>query len=105
MELRGLFEYINDPSKGTTDKLVDDIDRQVARFNTDDWRKRQMTIGELMDRNYEEGRKEGIEKGIEKGILQVAKAMKDKGDALEKISECTGISVDELEKRLEEDIN
>ena len=53
--LKALFEYINDPTKGSGDALVDDIDRQVSRFNTDEWRRRHMTLQELMDRNYEQG--------------------------------------------------
>ena len=72
--LKALFEYINDPAKGSEsdDALVEDIDRQVSKFNTDEWRRRHMTLQELMDRNYEQGlefgRSEGLEQGLEQGL-------------------------------------
>ena len=49
---RELFDVM---TKGSGDALVDDIDRQVSKFNTDEWRRRHMTLQELMDRNYEQG--------------------------------------------------
>ena len=50
--LKPLFEYINDPSKGVGDALVDHIDERVKKFNTHEWRRKHMTLQELMDRNY-----------------------------------------------------
>ena len=108
--LKALFEYINDPTKGSGDALVDDIDRQVSRFNTDKWRRRHMTLQELMDRNYEQGLEKGIEQGLEQGrteglasgcnaaIMELARVMKADGEPVERISRYTGLSADEIEK-------
>ena len=116
--LKALFEYINDPTKGSGDALVDDIDRQVSRFNTDEWRRRHMTLQELMDRNYEQGLEKGIEQGLEKGIEQgleqgleqgrtegeleaarrLARNFKNAGISAEIIAENTGLSLEEIEK-------
>ena len=112
--LKPLFEYINDPTKGSGDALVDDIDRQVSRFNTDEWRRRHMTLQELMDRNYEQGleqgRAEGEAFGLEKGraegetagqavaTLKLARNFKNAGISAEIIAENTGLSLEEIEK-------
>ena len=108
--LKALFEYINDPTKGSGDALVDDIDRQVSRFNTDEWRRRHMTLQELMDRNYEQGLEKGIEQGLEKGLEQgraegefeaarrLARNFKNAGISAEIIAENTGLSLEEIEK-------
>ena len=100
--LKALFEYINDPTKGSGDALVDDIDRQVSRFNTDEWRRRQMTLQELMDRNYEHGLEKGLEQGRAEGELEaarkLARVMKADGESAERICKYTGLSADEIEK-------
>ena len=121
--LKALFEYINDPTKGSEsdDALVEDIDRQVSKFNTDEWRRRHMTLQELMDRNYEQGlelgRSEGLEQGLEQGraegeaaglergrnegraaaIMDLARSMKAEGLSEAIISKTTGLSVVEIE--------
>ena len=113
--LKALFEYINDPTKGSEsdDALVEDIDRQVSKFNTDEWRRRHMTLQELMDRNYEQGlelgRSEGLEEGLEQGraegeaagraaaITELARSMKVKGLDAAAIAEITGLSAVEIE--------
>ena len=104
--LKPLFEYINDPTKGSGDALVDDIDRQVSRFNTDEWRRRHMTLQELMDRNYEQGLEKGLEQGRAEGetagqaaaTLKLARNFKNAGIAAEVIAENTGLSLEEIEK-------
>ena len=88
---------------------MEDIDRQVSRFNTDEWRRRHMTLQELMDRNYEQGLEQGLEQGraegeaagMVKGELEaaqkLARAMKADGEPVERISKYTGLSPQELE--------
>ena len=63
-------------------------------FNTDEWRRRHMTLQELMDRNYEQGRAEGELEAARK----LACVMKADGEPVERISRYTGLSVDEIEK-------
>ncbi|MCI6854127.1 MAG: Rpn family recombination-promoting nuclease/putative transposase [Firmicutes bacterium] len=105
-ELRALFAYINDPTQGVGDDLVDNIERQVRKYNSEEWRRRHMTLQELMDRNYEQGleqgRAEGEAAGMVKGELEaarkLARAMKADGEPVERISKYTGISSEEIEK-------
>ena len=96
--LKALFEYINDPTKGSGDALVDDIDRQVSRFNTDEWRRRQMTLQELMDRNYEQGLEKGRAEGELEAARRLARNFKNAGISAEIIAENTGLSLEEIEK-------
>ena len=104
--LKALFEYINDPTKGSGDALVDDIDRQVSRFNTDEWRRRHMTLQELMDRNYEQGLEKGLEKGRAEGEsfgkeqmrFEMARSMKEDGEDAERIAKYTGLPIDKIKK-------
>ena len=96
--LKALFEYINDPTKGTGDALVDDIDRQVSRFNTDEWRRRHMTLQELMDRNYEQGLEQGRAEGELEAARRLARNFKNAGISAEIIAENTGLSLEEIEK-------
>ena len=43
-------------------------------------------------------REEGIEEGKREGIKEVAKALKERNEPIEKISEITGLSKEEIEK-------
>ena len=95
--LKPLFEYINDPSKGVGDALVDHIDERVKKFNTHEWRRKHMTLQELMDRNYKEGLEQGLEQGRSDMKLSLARVMKGKGEPVEKIAEYTGLSPAEVE--------
>ncbi len=96
--LKALFEYINDPTKGSGDALVEDIDRQVSRFNTDEWRRRHMTLQELMDRNYEQGLEQGRAEGELEAARRLAYAMKADREPVERIGKYTGLSVEEIAK-------
>ena len=95
--LKPLFEYINDPSKGVGDALVDHIDERVKKFNTHEWRRKHMTLQELMDRNYKEGLEQGLEQGRSDMKFSLARTMKSKGEPVEKIAEYTGLSAAEIE--------
>jgi predicted transposase/invertase (TIGR01784 family) len=56
----------------------------------------------VVDTSFEEGEKVGMEKGMEKGIIKekkkIAKKMKEKGTAIDVISEITGLSKEEIDK-------
>ena len=75
-------------------------------FNTDEWRRRHMTLQELMDRNYEQGLEKGIEQGLEQGRTEgeleaarrLARNFKNAGISAEIIAENTGLSLEEIEK-------
>ncbi|MGN0720376.1 MAG: Rpn family recombination-promoting nuclease/putative transposase [Anaerovoracaceae bacterium] len=101
-ELSALFAYINDPTQGFGDDLVDNIERQVRKYNSEEWRRRHMTLQELMDRNYEQGLEQGLERGRAEGELEaarkLARAMKADGEPVERISKYTGLSSEEIER-------
>jgi len=58
-------------------------------------------LGQEMD-ILDSAKEEGINIGVEKGIMIVARKMYLAGEAIEKISSFTGISVEELKKAMEE---
>ena len=67
-------------------------------FNTDEWRRRHMTLQELMDRNYEQGLEQGRAEGELEAARKLACVMKADGEPVERISRYTGLSADEIEK-------
>ena len=58
-QLKPLFAYINDSSQVNGDPFIQSLHKRVERFNTSDWRRKQMTLQELMDRKYDRGKVEG----------------------------------------------
>ena len=78
--LKAFYSYIKAPDTAQPSALVEKIDREVRKYNTSEWRRRQMTLQELMDIKYEigheEGFAEGIEQGIEQGIVQATRCKK-----------------------------
>jgi len=52
----------------------------------------------VIDTSFEEGEKVGIEKGKNERDKEIAKRMKEKGESIEKISEYTGLSKEEIEE-------
>ena len=104
-KLRAFYKYINDPTK-IDSKLVEDIDKRVRKYNTPEWRERQLTFGHMLDeaekKGLEQGRTEGLAEGEASGRaaekLAIAKALKDKGIDIDIISETSGLSKDEIEK-------
>ena len=53
--LRALYEYINDPAKCEGSALVKAIDARVQKFNAPEWRRRQMTFEEMLNRAHRNG--------------------------------------------------
>ena len=53
--LRALYEYINDPAKCEGSALVKAIDARVQKFNAPEWRRRQMTFEEMLNRAERKG--------------------------------------------------
>lgn len=52
----------------------------------------------VIDTSFEEGEKVGYDKGKDEQARQMAKLMKNNGEPIEKISNYTGLSLEELEK-------
>ena len=50
------------------------------------------------EEGIEEGKRKGREEGKKEGIKEVAKALKERNEPIEKISEITGLSKEEIEK-------
>ena len=99
-KLRAFYEYINDPTK-IDSKLVEDIDKRVRKYNTPEWRERQLTFGHMLDEAEKKGREEGEKIGEERGeaskALEMAKAMKADNEPTEKIAKYTGLSREKIE--------
>ena len=49
-----------------------------------------------IEQGIEQGLEKGIEQGIEQGVVETAKNLKKLDESLDKISEATGLSIDEL---------
>lgn len=83
-QLRPLFVYINDPDR-IEDEFVQAIEERVQKFNSREWRSKQMTLAHLMENAEERGRKEGearvktlMERLMEDNrITDMKKALKD----------------------------
>ena len=58
--LKELYAYINDPQNKFSDPLIEKIDARVKKFNSAEWRRRQMTFGEMLDRSKQKGIEQGI---------------------------------------------
>ena len=65
-KLRSLFAYINDPER-VDDEFIQAIEERVQKFNSREWRNKQMTLAHLMENAEERGRKEGFDAGRKKG--------------------------------------
>ena len=75
-------EYISDAEKASLDKKIEmeydyELSSEYERFK--------------------EGKEEGIQEGIRKGIRETAKAMLKNNIDMETISNCTGLSLNEIE--------
>ena len=99
--LRAFYEYINDPSKVDTE-LVRDINERVRKYNTPEWREKQLTFGHMLDeaekRGLAQGRIEGEVSGRAAEKLEIAKTLKAKGVDIDIIAEASGLSKEEIEQ-------
>ena len=95
-KLKAFYRYLNDPDGGCGDEFVERLDNRVEKYNTSEWRRKLMTLGELMDRNHEIGYKEGHESGLKEGRRETAREMKRNGLSFELIIKCTGLTEEEI---------
>ena len=72
--LKSFYSYIKAPDTAHRSALVDKIDQQVRKYNTSEWRRKQMTLYELMEREREIGHEEGFAEGIDDVIYTAAYA-------------------------------
>ena len=124
--LKEFYRYLNNPSESYEDEFIARLDSSVKKYNTEDWRRKHMTLGELMERNKEIGYEEGLSEGRELGISEghklglsegremgisegrelgarenseiTAFKMKENGVSIDIIVKCTGLSVEEVEE-------
>ena len=93
--------HVNLKNKGV-EKVVELIDydklspEAVHLMKVSEQKKAMRKIVE--NEGFEKGKKEGIEEGLKKGKIEMAKAMKEEGEPLEKISKFTGLSKEEIKK-------
>ena len=96
-KLRSFYEYINDPTK-VGSKLIEGIDERVQKYNTPEWRERLVTLEYMIAEAKEEGIAEGEASGRAAEKIEMARAMKNDKEPIDKIIKYTGLSKEEIEK-------
>ena len=96
-KLRSFYEYINDPTK-VGSELIEGIDERVQKYNTPEWRKRLVTLEYMIAEAKEEGIAEGEASGRDAEKIEMARAMKNDKEPIDKIIKYTGLSKEEIEK-------
>ena len=96
-KLRSFYEYINDPTK-VGNKLIEGIDERVKKYNTKEWRERLVTLEYMIAEAKEEGIAEGEASGRAAEKIEMARAMKNDKEPIDKIIKYTGLSKEEIEK-------
>ena len=109
-ELANLLEYVE--TSVVKDSFTEEVDCQVQYVNKTEG-EYLMTLYEKLQAERAEGFAEGVEHGIEKGIergtskekIATVKRMAKKNMPIADIAECTDLSIEEVQKILEETIN
>ena len=96
-KLRSFYKYINDPTK-VGNKLIEGIDERVKKYNTKEWRERLVTLEYMIAEAKEEGIAEGEASGRAAEKIEMARAMKNDKEPIDKIIKYTGLSKEEIEK-------
>ena len=96
-KLRSFYEYINDPTK-VGSELIEGIDERVQKYNTPEWRERLVTLEYMIAEAKEEGIAEGEASGRTAEKIEMARAMKNDKEPIDKIIKYTGLSKEEIEK-------
>ena len=96
-KLRSFYEYINDPTK-VGSELIEGIDERVQKYNTPEWRERLVTLEYMIAEAKEEGIAEGEAFGRAAEKIEMARAMKNDKEPIDKIIKYTGLSKEEIEK-------
>ncbi|MEE1039021.1 MAG: Rpn family recombination-promoting nuclease/putative transposase [Eubacterium sp.] len=99
-ELKSLLKYLYNGVINEDDSFVCELDDVVEEMNSPDniWRESIMTIEEMMDYKYREGKQEGEEKGKNDEKRKTAIKMKELNIDIKVISEVTGLSKEKIEK-------
>ena len=92
-ELISFFDYMNNMKIAEDDDFIQKIHERVERFNSLEWRRRMMTLGEQMELDRQDAFKEG-EASRER---EIAKNLKDAGLDCSLIAENTGLPIEEVE--------
>ena len=106
-ELANLLQYVE--TSVVTDQFTEEVDCQVQYVNKTEG-EYLMTLYEKLQAERTEGFAEGVEHGIEKGIergtskekIATVKRMAKKNMPIADIAECTDLSIEEVQKILEE---
>ena len=96
-KLRSFYEYINDPTK-VGSELIEGIDERVQKYNTPEWRERLVTLEYMIAEAKEEGIAEGEASGRAAEKIEMARAMKNDKEPIDKIIKYTGLSKEKIEK-------
>ena len=97
-KLKGFYEYIRNPETADKVGFIKELDDRVSKFDTEDWRVREVTLEELIDGKAAMEYERGLEQGHLEASVTHALAMKKRGIGFKIISEITGLSIEEIEK-------
>ena len=96
--LKALFRYMRDSVVTESDSFVENLDSAVRDFNANEGVVKNMaTFEEELERRGNIVREEGREEGREEREREIAREMKKKEISVSVISECTGLTEDEIE--------
>ena len=96
-KLRSFYEYINDPTQ-VGSEVIEGLDERVQKYNTPEWRERLVTLEYMIAEAKEEGIAEGEAFGRAAEKIEMARAMKNDKEPIDKIIKYTGLSKEEIEK-------
>lgn len=97
-KLQAFFDYINKMEIAEDDGFIEALHSQVKSYNSDDWRRKLMTLEEKMRVDRDRAFAEGEAQGEAKKNLDNARKMKAKGYDTAEIADITGLTIEEIEK-------
>lgn len=78
-ELRTFFAYVNKSEVAKDDEFIKKVDKQVRKYNTEEWRRQIMTLEEKIKdearKAREDGLAEGLKKGQAKGLIETCQEL------------------------------
>jgi predicted transposase/invertase (TIGR01784 family) len=98
-ELKLFYDYIR---RGTADStLTEKIDDSINELKEDrETRRKYMTYTTRIAEAKSEAREEGIRQGAQQAKIETAKSMILRNISIDIVAECTGLSLEEIEKML-----
>ena len=100
-ELRAFCRYCK--TKEISSKLTEEVDNMINEIKQNEFARQEYSFlfnryPDDIQRAIKQSEKKGIEKGREESFIYLAKSFRDAGFPLDRISQATGLSIDEIKK-------